>query len=172
MTALIITITQIIIHTPTWVWAVLALLVWRGLKSTQPRDVGPGKLVLLPLVLVGLSAYGILSGAVSSATLAGMALGALAGVAAGLTLERRRPGMALPNGKIRLAGEWTPMVVILAVFLTHYAAAVTPIMAPALAVSAPFLIVMGAISALSSAMLVTRTVLRLRLLFATPALPA
>ena len=28
---------QILIHTPLWVWILLAFLVWQGIKSMQPR---------------------------------------------------------------------------------------------------------------------------------------
>lgn len=170
MTAIPTTITQIIIHTPIWVWAILLLLIWRGLISTRPRIVGLGKLLFLPLVLVALAAYHILGSGLSSATLAGLAFGTLGGVAAGLVLERRNPATPLGNGQIQLAGEWTPLLVILAIFFTRYAGAVTAITAPAMASSAAFLIAMGAISAFSSAMFVTRTILRLRVLQATPAL--
>jgi hypothetical protein len=172
MTAIVTTITQIIAHTPAWVWVVLALLVWRGLKSAQPRNVGLAKLVLLPAALVLVSASGIASSGISNATIAGLVLGALAGVAAGLVLERRNPATALGNGQLRLAGEWAPLFVILAIFLTHYVGAVAAVMAPAFAASAPFLIAMAAISAFSSIMLVTRTVLRLRVLLALAPLAA
>ncbi|MET3899462.1 hypothetical protein ABIB57_003417 [Devosia sp. UYZn731] len=172
MTAIVTAITQIIIHTPAWVWLVLALLVWRGLKSAQPRSVGLGKLLLLPAALVLVSAYSIAGSGLSSATLAGMAVGALAGVAAGLVLERRNPATALGGGQLRLAGEWAPLCVILAIFLTHYVGAVAGVMAPTFAASAPFLIAMAAISTFSSTMLVTRTVLRLRILLAIAPLAA
>ncbi|MEO8684580.1 MAG: DUF6622 family protein [Devosia sp.] len=172
MTTIAITIVQIIIHTPIWIWPLLLLLIWRGLSSARSRDVGLGQLVLLPLVLVSLSALSTLEAGVSSAVMAGIAIGAMGGVAAGLTLERRRPAQALGYGRLRLAGEWTTLVVVLVGFTMGYGRAVTRIMAPGLATSMPFLLATSAISAFFSVMLLTRTVLRLRVLLAVPALAA
>lgn len=170
MTATTITIVQIIIHTPTWIWPLLLLLIWRGLSSARPRDVGLGQLVLLPVALVCLSAFSTLEVGVSRAVIAGIAIGAMGGVAAGLTLERRRPAQSLGHGRLRLAGEWTTLVVVLVGFTMGYGRAVTHIMAPALATSMPFLLATSAISAFFSVMLLTRTTLRLRVLLAAPAL--
>lgn len=172
MTAIVPTVVEIVTHTPLWVWFVLLALVWRGLASVQPTEVGLPRLVLLPLILIALSAYTVLAGGISSAVVSGLAVGALGGVAAGLTLERRNPATAIGNGRLRLAGEWTPLVVVLAIFLSRYIRSVAAIMAPALAASAPFLILMSAISAFFSLMLLTRTVLRLRVLQAPAPLAA
>jgi uncharacterized protein DUF6622 len=172
MTTIAITIVQIIIHTPVWIWPLVLLLVWRGLSSTRPRDVGLGQLVLLPLALVSLSAFSTMEAGVSSTVIAGIAIGAMGGVATGLTLERRRPAQALGNGRLRLAGEWTTLVVVFVGLTMGYGRAITRIMAPALATSMPFLLVTSAISAFFSLMLLTRTALRLRVLQAVPALAA
>ncbi|MGV8955238.1 MAG: DUF6622 family protein [Cypionkella sp.] len=169
MTAIVPTVVEIVTHTPVWVWFVLLALIWRGLASVQSTEVGLPRLVLLPLVLIALSAYTVLAGGISSTVLSGLAVGALGGAAAGLTLERRNPATAIGNGRLLLAGEWTPLVVILAIFLSRYVRTVTGIMAPALAASAPFFIVMSAISAFFSLMLLTRTTLRLRVLLAADA---
>jgi hypothetical protein len=170
MTDLVTTIAQIITHTPVWVWFILLFLIWRGLGSTLTRDIGLTRLVLMPCVLLVLSLWSAFSAGISSAILAGLAIGALAGVAAGLVLERRNPATNLGNGRIRVPGEWTTLIVILVVFLTRYIRVVAGIMAPALAASAPFLIVMGGFSAFNAVMLLTRTVLRLRVMPAS--LPA
>ena len=30
---------QILIHTPLWAWALLAFLIWQGIKGMRPRKV-------------------------------------------------------------------------------------------------------------------------------------
>jgi hypothetical protein len=172
MTDLFVTLAQIIAHTPFWVWLILLFLIWRGLGSTVSRDAGLTRLLLMPSVLLCLTLWSVLSSGLSTAILAGLILGVLAGVAAGLVLERRNPATNLGNGRIRLPGEWTTLMVILVVFATRYIRIVTGIMAPDLAASAPFLIVMGAFSAFNTAMLLTRTALRLRVMQAPVPLAA
>jgi len=162
MTDLFTTVSQIIVHTPYWVWLVLLFLVWRGLGNTVSREIGLARLLLMPLALMFLSAWSMLSGGISAAGAAGLALGVLAGMATGLVLERRNPATNLGNGRIRVPGEWTTLMVILVVFLTHYVRSVAGILAPDLAASAPFLMVTSAFSAFNTMLLLTRTALRLR----------
>ena len=59
---------------------------------------------------------------------------------------------------------------VLVGFTMGYGRAVTRIMAPALATGMPFLLATSAISAFFGLMLLTRTILRLRVLSAAPAL--
>ncbi len=172
MTNLFTTLAQILANTPFWVWLILLFLIWRGLGSTVPRDAGLTRLLLMPGVLLCLTLWSVLSSGLSTAILAGLILGVLAGITAGLALEYRNPAINLGNGRIRLPGEWTTLFVILVVFATRYIRIVAGIMAPALAASAPFLVVMGAFSAFNTAMLVTRTVLRLRVMLAPAPLAA
>ena len=162
MTEFFTTVSQIVAHTPFWAWLILLFLIWRGLGSTVPREMGPARLLLMPLALLLLSAWSVFSAGISAAIAAGLAIGVLAGLAAGLVLERRSPATNLGNGRIRVPGEWTTLVVILVVFLTRYSRSVADIMAPDLAASAPFLVAVGAFSAFSTVLLLTRTALRLR----------
>ena len=39
-------------HTPSWVWAVFALLVLLGLKQSRPSQVGPTRATLLPVAML------------------------------------------------------------------------------------------------------------------------
>ncbi|WP_409192107.1 DUF6622 family protein [Bradyrhizobium sp. RDM4] len=51
---------QILIHTPLWVWILLAYLVWQGIQSMQPRKVPIWRALILPVVFIawGLSRLG------------------------------------------------------------------------------------------------------------------
>lgn len=155
---------DIVSHTPSWVWVILALLIWRGIKSAQPREVGLRGVVLLPLLLVALSAYTIFSSGLTMAMIAGLGLGALSGVAAGLSLERRYPSVALGNSRLRLPGDWISLGVILTSFSIRYVKTVAASVAPELLTNGTFQLVTTGLSTLFGAMLVTRMVSRLLVL--------
>ena len=43
---------QILIHTPPWVWILLAYLVWQGIKAMQPRKVAIWRALIVPIVFI------------------------------------------------------------------------------------------------------------------------
>jgi len=43
---------QILIHTPVWVWALLAFLVWQGIKAMQPRTTPNWRALIVPVVFI------------------------------------------------------------------------------------------------------------------------
>ena len=43
---------QILIHTPPWVWILLAYLVWQGIKSMQPRKAPIWRALIVPVVFI------------------------------------------------------------------------------------------------------------------------
>jgi hypothetical protein len=43
---------QVLIHTPVWVFALLAFLVWQGIKSMQPRKVQIWRALIVPVVFI------------------------------------------------------------------------------------------------------------------------
>jgi hypothetical protein len=51
---------QILIHTPPWVWILLAYLVWQGIKAMQPRTTAIGRALIVPAIFIvwGLSRLG------------------------------------------------------------------------------------------------------------------
>ena len=153
---------DIVTHTPAWAWLVLVALVWLGLQRTRPRDVGVARLVLMPAILVALSLSNLLLGGLSIGVIAGLGLGGLLGAAAGFALERLQPARPLGNGRIWLPGEWTSLVVVLAVFVVRYVRAVAASVDPVLAGSDAFVVPMTGLSGFFALMLITRTVLRLR----------
>ena len=51
---------QILVHTPPWVWILLAYLVWQGIKSMQPRKAPIWRALIVPVVFIawGVSSIG------------------------------------------------------------------------------------------------------------------
>lgn len=162
---------DIVTHTPTWVWLLLSLLIWRGLMSTRERTTNLRALLLMPVILSTLSALGIISGGLSLAALAGVLIGAAGGVAAGRWLEERRPARIVVPGQLLLPGEWTTMATVMVNFTTHYTTSVMAAVAPDQLANPMVHTISVGISGFFAATLLTRMGLRLALL-RSPALAA
>lgn len=158
-----VSVVSIIAHTPLWAWAVLAGLLVLGFAGTRPRKAGIAGIVIFPMVLLVLSLANLVSNGLAFTALAGLGVGGLLGAAAGLTLERRYAPTPLGRGRLLLRGEWTTLVVVLAVFANRYVSAVLRAMDPALAASDGFGLVTAGVSAFFAFLLLTRIVVRLRL---------
>ena len=117
---------QILLHTPSWVWLLLAVLLWRGYAMTRPQRVTQSRLALLPLLFAALSLGGVISSF-------GPQAGALLCWAGGLALssyETQRRGA--PKGTVYLAqersyelpGSWVPLLLIALIFTVKYSVGV------------------------------------------------
>ena len=117
---------QILLHTPSWVWLLLAALLWRGYAMTRPQRVTQLRLALLPLLFATLSLGGVISSF-------GPQAGALLCWAGGLALssyETQRRGA--PKGAVylvqersyELPGSWMPLLLIGLIFTVKYSVGV------------------------------------------------
>lgn len=125
---------QIITRTPVWVWVILVLLVWVGLKQTLPRSVSLRRITVLPLAMVGLSLASILA-TFGVANHALLAWSASVAVAAAVVMRRCLPPATQYNGwtqQLQIPGSWTPLVLMMGIFITKYAVGVTLAMHPEL----------------------------------------
>lgn len=126
-------IQQIISHTPVYVWALLAFLVYRGVLATRDRDVAFRKLFIIPAVMVVLSmaainGHGPLGAGVWGVWLTGLLAGAALTWLAGdepVVVDRGA-------GTVLQRGSWIPLTMMLTVFVTKYAVAVMSAMHPEL----------------------------------------
>lgn len=122
---------QILTHTPIYVWAILALLVYRGVVAMRDRAIAPQKMLIIPLIMLALS----LQDVVAKFGVALFPLGAWAGGAAVMTLlvyVCGRPGIdAGPApGMVRVHGSPVPLAMMMAIFFIKYALAVTLVAQP------------------------------------------
>lgn len=128
---LAVIIVEIIRHTPSWVWAVLAAITLLGAWQLRDLRVSRTRLLLLPL---GLGAYALVS--VSGAFGAAAVSAWLAGVALAFALNRLlrwpRDVEQSADGRFLLRGSVWPLLLMWSIFALRYAAAVTFVFHPAL----------------------------------------
>ena len=123
-------IQQIISHTPVYVWALLAFLIYRGVLAASDRKVSLRKLFIIPAVmlvmsLVSIKGQGVLGAAV---WLTGM----LVTVLVSRTTDKGEISIDRAAGTVLQRGSWTPLVLMIAIFATKYTVAVMSAMHPEL----------------------------------------
>jgi hypothetical protein len=117
---------QILTHTPLFVWAILAFLVYRGVIALRERETTLRKLLIIPLVMLALSLQDI----AAKFGAAFLPLSAWAGAALAVTLlvwKFSGAGISAgaASGSVRVHGSRAPLAMMMAIFLTKYATAVT-----------------------------------------------
>ena len=157
---------SIVTHTPFWVWLVLALIIVIGLKRTQDRTVSASRLVLMPLIILGLAAWNLASVDGSVAAMVGLAIGIVAGTSAGLALESRAGTTQVGRGVVHLRGDWVSFFVLLAIFVTRYVTTVVSVAAPTIAAGDSYHFVAALLSGFFAFLTLGRTGLRLRVAYA------
>lgn len=124
---------QIVSHTPTYVWAILGFLVYRGVAASRDRTVTVREVFILPAVMLALG----LQSTANGFGLESPAGGAwLAGLTAGIVLMWRSAGngavLDRAAGTVQLRGSWLPMALMMAIFVGKFAMAVALASQPAL----------------------------------------
>ena len=126
-------IQQIVSHTPVYVWALLAFLVYRGVQAAKDREVSLSKLFIIPVVmllisLAGMNGHGPLGAGVWVMWFTGMLAAVLVTWIAGKgeIVVNRAAGTVLQRG------SWAPLALMIAIFVTKYTVAVLSAMHPEL----------------------------------------
>ena len=135
-------ITQILRHTPVWVFGLFFILLYLGYVQRKTRTVPKRRLFILPLAMVILSAYGVRS-AFGGNPLAFASWGAAILLALLLNRTIKQPqGVTAASGTnaVRIPGSLLPLALMLAIFFTRYAVAAALTMHPSLHVAAPFIV--------------------------------
>lgn len=116
---------QILTHTPAYVWAILAFLVYRGVIASTDREVASNKLFIIPAVMLALSLQDLSAKfGFSGASMAAWAGGAALGVGLAWKLGAARAVAGTRAGTVMLRGSWLPLGLMMAVFSTKYVTAV------------------------------------------------
>lgn len=125
---------QIFTHTPVYVWAILAFLVYRGMLAARDREITVGRMLVIPVLMLALSLQAI----ASQFGIASVAMLAWTMGAAAIALQRIRFGSSRASagsspGLVRIRGSWAPLALMLAIFALKYVVAVALAIQPALA---------------------------------------
>lgn len=132
-------IQQIISHTPVYVWALLAFLLYRGYLASRDREISLLKLSIIPAVMLVLTLSGMNTyGALGDGVWGVWAVGMLAGMALTWRLTGGDIAVDRAAGTVRQRGSWMPLVLMVAIFFIKYTVAVVSVMHPALPHSLPF----------------------------------
>lgn len=131
---------QIISHTPIYVWIILAFLVVRGVAASRGRVVSYRSLFIVPAVMLALGLTSLVGRFDGGAMLA---VTWLAAMVAGAALAWRWSGNQVAAvdraaRTVHLRGSWTPLALMMAVFIGKYMVGVALGMQPALAHSSGF----------------------------------
>lgn len=122
------TVIAILVNTPPWVFALLALLIWQGYMALRPRSQPLARMLIIPAVffLMGLSRL-MLGGKSVDLVLVWMA-GATVFAALALYTGPRSVAVDGATGHILRPGSAIPLVRNLTVFGLQYAVAVVTAM--------------------------------------------
>ena len=129
---------QILLHTPVYVWAILAFLLHRGVLAARDRDITLARLMVVPLLMMALGLQSLVTqfGVASVATavwLVGTILIGWQRWAFGASRVSAGAG-----GGLRIRGSWTPLLLMLAVFMIKYTIGVLQVIRPDIAENAGF----------------------------------
>lgn len=153
---------SIVQGTPPWVWGLLTALLWLGLAQMLPRQAGLRRVLLGPLALAALAAWGLVSAFGADpglgAVLAWLLAAALVMVIS-LALHRAPPAGARYDAaalRFHLPGSAMPLLLILAIFVTKYIVGVELALQPALAHDGRFALQVAALYGLFNGLLLAR----------------
>ncbi|MGE0658164.1 MAG: DUF6622 family protein [Reyranellaceae bacterium] len=107
---------------PLWVWPLLALLLFLGIRSLRDRSAPAASLVALPLAFFGLSISNLLPLDALAPLRIGVWLAALAiGIAPGWLMVRpARVSIDRSNRRIAVPGSVVPLALMLAAFVAGF----------------------------------------------------
>src|SRR5471032_3112983 len=151
-------IAQIISHTPIYVWALLAFMIYRGVLACRDRATSMRNLFIIPLVMLGLSLQDLshrfdMDAMHSAYWLAG----ALAGAALSWSLVGgKRILVDRVSGTVVQRGSPLLLVLMLCIFASKYTIAVLMAIHPDLHGSLPFAAAVCAMSGLFNGVLIGR----------------
>jgi uncharacterized protein DUF6622 len=117
---------EILKRTPSWVFVLFFVLLAAGYFRSKDRAVSRGKISILPVAMIGLSSYGVLSAfGITPVGLIFWVVGVRVAVWLGVKL-------AAPHGvtfstetrSFSVPGSWLPLTLMMAIFFTKYAVGV------------------------------------------------
>lgn len=116
-------LTEIVTHTPWWVWVLLLYLVYRGICLLSPTTVSPRGMLLMPSIFLLWGIYGIFNKlAMSWTALLIFAVALIVGLLLGKTVMAMQQPAIFDSvtGMVQRPGSVVPIIVILLNFCCIY----------------------------------------------------
>ena len=117
-------------HTPLFVWAILAVLLWQGWRSLHRRTRPVWSMVLVPVVVAGAELLALWRAGFDPPAMLLWFAGCLVACPLGRATGPRRVSVAPAGGPVVWAGSRAPLVRNLCVFAAHYLLAATQALHP------------------------------------------
>lgn len=138
---------QILTHTPAWVFAVLGLLIWLGLRQMLTHELSLMRVTALAMAMTGLSLQGVLSAFGPSAVAVLLWLSSAVVLFVWLVRQPASPPIRYDAARRRLVmpGSVVPMLLMMGVFCAKFAVAAALSVQPALALDAVFVPLVSAL---------------------------
>lgn len=121
---------SVINHTPFWVWLLFIYLLRRGCNSLNPQPVLPQKTIILPAIFIILSVHQLLEQfKFAEFWLLGIAMGIVAGYV--IFSAQIKQMYFTADHQITLPGSSNLLILLMAVFISHYLFGVLVVTNPA-----------------------------------------
>ena len=130
---------QILAHTPAWVFALFALLLWMGITQLFPRRASLARITVMPVVMTALAVYGVVSAfadtpwALAAWAATALLVGAATLLLAPASTAQNQPQYNPQARSFSLPGSGVPLALMMGIFTTKYAVGVALSLHPALA---------------------------------------
>lgn len=137
----LIVLKQILLHTPTWVWGVLALLIVLGTMQMRTRSVTRVRLLLIPTAM---TIYSLVNLELAYHGQVMPLVAWVAGVGVALLVNQwiKAPGNVRHDpltGVFHVPGSVVPMILMLSIFALKFVIAINKVLSPELAGSLGFI---------------------------------
>ncbi|MBD9435241.1 hypothetical protein IB223_03960 [Pseudoxanthomonas sp. PXM03] len=150
--------TQILSHTPLWVFGLFFSLVYLGYVQSRARQVSRNRLILLPIAMLAWSLYSVWSTFDAHVTaLPAWTCGWGAVVAIALVrAPSRRASYDASTKQFTVPGSWVPLALMMGIFFFKYAVAVVNAMKPGIMEATTAVIVVAGTYGLFSGLFMAR----------------
>lgn len=149
---------QIFTHTPPWVFILFLYGVSRGIRGLRVREISLWRMIILPLIFVGLSLSSLANS--SSNIFTGFIIwgtAVLSGYTIGSTiLSYKIENPSIGPWKARIGGSTATLILFLIIFITKYCYNVTLAVNPSMSDNFPFITTIHVISGISTGIMFGR----------------
>ena len=115
-------IAQAITHTPIWVFPLILLVLWLGVRNLRTRERALPSLYILPAILLIAALDNLLSNHAGLAlVIPAFIFSLMIGIAIGWNLAPRDARPLPTSGRIRVPGSVVPLLIVIAAVILRYA---------------------------------------------------